>query len=116
MTAPVVLSSRKVNPLSLASAIRRSAGQNEFQAKIAQYELQGHHLRKVTKEAVIAQQAEPAAVKTQRLFPHISTMAMMQLVPMRPVAATRVLEYEAMAASVEQDDEIGIGKTLDMHA
>nr|WP_314901077.1 hypothetical protein [uncultured Deefgea sp.] len=116
MAAPVVLSSRKVNPLSLTSAISRAAGHNEFKAKIAQYESQAQQVRKATKEAVIAQQAEPAEVQLRSIFPHISTMAMMQLVPMRPVVMTRMSEYEVMAASVEQDDKIDIGKTLDMHA
>lgn len=116
MAAPVVLSSRKVNPLSLTSAMRRTAGQNEFKAKIAQYETQVLHVRKASKEAVIAQQAVPAQVKAVSTFPYISTMAMMQLVPMRPVSMTRVVEYDAMAASAEQDDEARLGKVLDMHA
>ncbi len=116
MVAPVVLSSRKVNPLSLTSAMRRTAGQNEFKAKVAQYETQTQQIRKVAKESVIAQQAAPAEIKTLSIFPHISTMAMMQLVPMRPVSTVRISSYEAMAANAEQDDEMGIGKVVDMHA
>ncbi|MGL6040511.1 MAG: hypothetical protein ACRC01_04850 [Deefgea sp.] len=116
MAAPVVLSSRKVNPLSLASAIRRTAGQNEVHAKLAQYQAQTQQVRAVAKETAIAQQTEQAERKAVSLFPHISTLAMMQLVPMRPVSTARVMEYEAMAVSLEQDDIVGLGKVLDMHA
>jgi hypothetical protein len=96
--------------------MRRAAGQNEFKAKIAQYETQTQQVRKVAKETVIAQQAEPAVIKAQSIFPHISTMAMMQMVPIRPVSTARILDYEVIAAKAEQDDEMGIGKVVDMHA
>ncbi len=111
-----VLSSHKVNPLSLASAIRRTASHNEVQAKLAQFESRLLQVRHVAAETGIVQQAEQAELKTLSVFPYVSTLAMMQFVAMRPVSTSRLFEYEAMAANMTQDDEVGLGKIFDMRA
>ncbi|MBM5572637.1 MULTISPECIES: hypothetical protein [Deefgea] len=114
MAASIVLSSRKVNPLSLTSAMHRAAGQNEFNKKLAQYESHTQHVRKISKEVALVQQ--PVEMNIQSVFPHISTIAMMQMLPMRTVSGARVQEYEAMADLAQQDHELALGQGFDMLA
>lgn len=116
MAALVVSSSRKVNPLSLTSAMNRAAGQNEFNKKLSQYAAYTQQIRKVTKDDAIAQQAEPVEKKSQAVFPYVSTLAMMQIIPAKPISSARVSEYQAMAALAQQDQEISLGNGLDMLA